>query len=439
MQNSNLNGNILVVDDAPENLRLLVGVLNEKGYETRPVPNGKLALLAAKLNPPDLILLDILMPDMDGYEVCTQLKADEKTKSIPVIFLSAVHEVLDKVKAFAVGGVDYITKPFQIEEVLARVETHITLVSVQKSLAAKNEELAANNAELNSTLQQLKITQKELIQSAKMVSLGQLIAGISHEINNPINFIYGNLSHADSYARELIYIIESYQQEYPNKTEKIKKILEEIDLEFIKEDFPKLYHSMQVGSDRIRKIILSLRKFSRLDESRMKAVDLHEGIESTLLILGHRFQADDRKIKIEVKPEYAQLPFVTCNASHINQVFLNIIGNAIDALADYRQFTSHSHKDRVPTIWIRTEVSDNETVKIQISDNGSGMSQEIRQHIFNPFFTTKPVGSGAGLGLAISYSIIVEEHGGKLDCHSRSGIGTQFSIELPIRGKIGNQ
>jgi PleD family two-component response regulator len=206
---SNYKGNILVVDDTPQNLRLLVSILQKQGYEVRPVPNGKLALSGARGFLPDLILLDIMMPEMDGYEVCSQLKAEERTKDIPVIFISAIDELVDKVKAFEVGGVDYITKPFQVEEVLARVETHLALQRLQKSLQNKNDELALanqslqkSNQDLVETLQQLQSAQEELIQSKKMAALGHLLAGIAHEINNPVSFIYGTIHIARGYFQD---------------------------------------------------------------------------------------------------------------------------------------------------------------------------------------------------------------------------------------------
>jgi two-component system, NtrC family, sensor kinase len=452
---------ILIVDDNPDNLRLLSRILTECGYAIQRAISGQLALNAVRVNPPHLILLDVLMPDLNGYEVCRQLKSEARTCGIPVIFLSALTEELNKVKAFELGGADYITKPFQSKEVLIRIKHQLTILGLQHQLQQKNQDLTDRNAalqaeirerhqaeealkqsefqltlknqQLKKALKTIKITQSQLIQTEKMSSLGQMVAGIAHEINNPVNFIYGNLSHVESYVRDFLYIIQNYQNEYPQKTPKIQEISNEIDLEFIEDDLPKILDSMKEGSDRIRKIVLSLRNFSRLDESKMKAVDLSQGIESTLLILGHQLQEDRNRSKICLKKEYVDLPKVTCNASHINQVFMNLLSNAIDALADYRQLTSTADADRFPTIWIRTELTPANTVKIQIADNGSGMSEEVRPHIFDPFFTTKPVGSGSGLGLSISYSIIVEEHGGKIECHSVPDIGTKFTIELPLQ------
>lgn len=454
---------ILIVDDKSENLRLLSYVLTEAGYFVQRAISGQLALNAVRAHAPHLILLDVIMPDINGYEVCRQLKSQEWTRHIPIIFLSALTEPLDKVKAFEVGGVDYITKPFQTQEVLTRVKHQLTILELQYKLQKKNQdltdqnfrlqaeirerqqvekilkkyqsELKSRNKQLKKALKNIKRYQSELVQSEKMSSLGQVVAGVAHEINNPVNFIYGNLSHTDSYVRELLYLIQAYQDEYPNETPKIETLLEKIDLEFIKDDLPKLFTSMRSGSDRIRKIVLSLRNFSRLDESTLKSVDLHEGINSTLLLIGHRLKKTDNHVEIVLQKEYDNLPKIICNAGHINQVFMNLLSNAIDALENHRQVTELSGIDRIPTLWIRTKLSGNETVKIEIADNGSGIPQDVLPYIFDPFFTTKPVGSGAGLGLSISYSIIVEEHGGQLDCHSVFGEGTQLTIKLPIQGK----
>ena len=236
MHNQQINSqkaNILIVDDTPANLRLLTGILIEQGYNVRPARNGSQALSVAQAINLDLILLDIMMPEMDGYQVCQKLKAGDKNHNVPVIFISAINDVLDKVKAFAVGGVDYITKPFQVEEVLARVQTHLALRHLQSSLQEKNQDLAQTNQTLTKALQELKETQDQLIQSEKMAALGQLVAGVAHEINNPINFIHGNLPHARDYYDDLLAIIHLYQQEYPNPKRVIQDKIVELDFEFL--------------------------------------------------------------------------------------------------------------------------------------------------------------------------------------------------------------
>ncbi|MFB2923314.1 ATP-binding protein [Aerosakkonema sp. BLCC-F2] len=299
--------------------------------------------------------------------------------------------------------------------------------------------LQESEAQLRQTLQELKRTQSQLIQTEKMSSLGQMVAGIAHEINNPVSFIYSNFTPASQYVQDLLKLIRLYQQTYPNPTDKILDTTEEIDLEFLVEDLQKLMGSMKNGADRIRTIVLSLRNFSRLDEADMKAVDIHEGIDSTLLILQHRLKEMAGKSEIKVIKEYGKLPLVTCYASQMNQVFVNILTNAIDSLKSrfandaLKEPNNKNYSVQNPQICIRTEVTDSDYVKITIADNGAGMSEDVLSKIFDPFFTTKPVGSGTGLGLSICYQIVVEKHGGKLSCISAPGEGAEFAIALPIK------
>ncbi|MGB7441266.1 MAG: PAS domain S-box protein, partial [Coleofasciculaceae cyanobacterium] len=836
---------ILVVDDQPANLRLLTKMLSERGYKVRVAPNGKFALKSSKLTPPDLILLDIMMPDMNGYQVCQQLKADEKTRNIAVIFLSALNDVFNKVKAFEVGAADYISKPLQEQEVIARIENQLSIRRLQKQLASENtrlqqeiiirqqaetslsqserkyrdlvetsqdmvwsvnmegnytfvnqavkkiygyepeemigrpfssfllsseiaksrqlfknivrgkslfqyeiinltkggreisllcsaiaqrdeqgnvigitgtasdisqrkqvqkelrrseallntivtntsdgiliidrqglvrfvnpaaakllgkkpdeivncelelplltnkptevqivypgkaslivetkaaetewegeavyvvslrditqrkqtaetissifagtasttgshflrdcvrylakilgvpysliaecvdedktkvrtlafwtgatwsqnieynlentpcdnllrgehciysqdlptllpqgqnlfqlkakscfgipligsngktvgilvvldvkpivyhpdkerilkifaaragaelERLQAEEAlqqselrerekanQLEQTLKELKLTQIQLIQSKKMSSLGQIVAGIAHEINNPVSFISGNIDIARQYFRDLISLLQLYQQTYPNVTPEIQALVEEIEFDFVLEDCPKLLSSMQVGGDRIKQIVSSLRNFSRLDEAKLKAVDIHQGIDNTLSLLQHRLKAVGERPAITLIKNYSQLPKVNCYASELNQVFMNLFSNAIDALEE--ELVKAENLDKIPTLMIRTELSNQESqentdsIIIGIADNGPGMSEEVVEKIFEPFFTTKPTGSGTGLGLAISYQIVVEKHKGQIHCTSVLGQGTEFIVEIPL-------
>jgi signal transduction histidine kinase/DNA-binding response OmpR family regulator len=679
---------ILVVDDNPDQLNLLMTILSIAGYQVSSVPNGKLALNAVESTLPDLILLDIMMPQMDGYEVCTQLKVSPRTQNIPVIFMSALHEALDKVKAFEVGGVDYITKPFQMEEVVARVENQLRIHRLSKQLLTQNTRLSeeicirqrveqalqesvqreraiaiaiqrmrqtldiqtiftatthelrqlincdrvavycfhpdwsgefvcesvgsewislvqeqthnpnltqnavenkyctvtsfdseANEGstlgdssfvqdtylqetrggvynrgathtavadiykagfnscyinllerfqarayiivpiflgsklwgllaayqnsgprswktteinvvleignqlgvalqqaelfaqtqrqsealrqsearfrekaeQLELTLEELKRTQTQLIQTEKMSSLGQMVAGVAHEINNPVSFIYGNLTPARDYFQDLLKLIEVYQETYPDSPPEVQQIVEEIDLDFLVKDWHKLMDSMQMGAERIKEIVRSLLLFSRQNESDLKPVDIHESLDSTLLILQHRLRAEGNRPEIQVIKDYAQLPLVTCYASQLNQVFMNLLSNAIDALEQKSAVRSQESEVRsqepevLPMITIRTEVSnqknnrnpdncilDSSTVFIHIADNGIGMSEDVRQKIFDPFFTTKPVGNGTGLGLSISYQIVVENHNGNISCVSAPGQGAEFIVEIPV-------
>lgn len=601
--NSATKGTILIIDDTPDNLRFLSKMLTDSGYEVKRAINGKMAFMGINAAPPDLILLDIMMPELNGYEVCQKLKSSELTRQIPVIFLSALHETIDKVKAFDVGGVDYVTKPFQVEEVLARVENHLTIKRLQSQLREQNDRLYASEAknralldalpdlmfridaagvfldyreadatktaqsdrstiqisedvigksiaevfdddlavwtmhfvektlasnqiqvgeylrqigdrwhhyearyvisgpdeilailrdisdrkqaeadlrksqsfltvkkqQLERTLDELKRSQIQLVQNAKMVSLGQLVAGVAHEINNPINFIYGNLTHVTKYAEDLLELIDLYEEALPKPTEEIKTLLEELELDFLKEDLQKLMHSMKAGSQRIYAIVEALKNFSRLGEAELKSVELHEGIDNTLMVLQSRLgsssavaceSGEQSPPRIKVIKEYGKLPLVECYPRDINQVFLNILGNAIDALesrfASYvvdgngnahslvratkeQKTTMGKKKVASPTITISTQLIEEGRVAIAISDNGPGMSQEVRERVFDPFFTTKDVGSGTGLGMSISYNIIVDRHGGQLRCESVEGEGTTFIMEIPIKHEeIGN-
>ncbi len=767
--NSNLlsasEADILLVDDNLQSLRLLRTMLREQGYRVRATVSGVLALKAIEMMPPDLVLLDINMPEMNGYEVCQKLKSQEHTAEIPVIFLSALDEVLDKVKAFDVGGVDYISKPYKNQEVLIRVKNQITLSWQQKKLIEQQKQLAEQNVQLQlllattkaineasdfqsaleatlcqvcekigwdfgefwvpnadasileygkgwyasnkrfaefrhksetftlapnigipgrvwsskqpqwlvdvsaeshhallrsqlalevglkaslgvpilfndevlailvffkreatepeprlmelvnalatqlssliqrkraeqatarlttileatpdivsitnvaghklylnraarqiygidgdkditnlrlsdfhppdvadfilnqamptaiangvwsgktvwrrgdgevfpvsqviiahksdkgdveyistiardisdvydelrlrkqaelalrekaqqleQALTQLQHTQTQLVQNEKMVSLGQLVAGVAHEINNPTNFIYGNINLAREHVQDLLHLLELYQQYYPQPVKEITEQLEHIDPDFIAEDFPKLLASMQEGANRITEIVQCLRNFSRLDEAERKQVDIHEGIDSTLLILQHRLKSQSKHPEIQVNKEYGQLPLVECYPSQLNQVFMNILNNAIDALEERMQPLANAcineeinplHPSSFifhPSIWIRTSVFTDSSPKnesnasealdsrvvICIANNGSGLAADAQLRIFDPFFTTKPPGKGTGLGLSISYRIVVERHGGQIRCHSVLGQGAEFIIELPI-------
>ncbi len=729
-QSTSSKGNILVVDDTPANLNLLIKMLSEQGYKVRPVPSGKLALMSVESTLPDLILLDIRMPEMDGYEVCSKLKASPRTRDVPVIFISALDEVIDKVKAFSMGGMDYITKPFQIQEVLARIEHQLTISRLYKQLneqnsklsqeieerklaqEALNQSVATNRALLNAipdvmfryradgtyldfkpakdfkifvspdeligrnvqetlppelaqemlqayqqairsgetqileyqlpideqlhdyetrivacgsdevieivrditarklaevalakserkyrnlvetsqdviwstdiqghftfvnpavkqvfgyepeqmldrsfteftppeqlakdlavferlvhgevlrqyetirldkdnqpiylllnaialldeqgqvvgttgtalditkrkiaedalresearfreqaqelelALNQLKCAQAQLIQAEKMLSLGRMVAGVAHEINNPVTFIYGNLTPAREYFQDLIRLLEGYQKTYPNPIPEIRQIVEDIDLEFLMEDWQQLVDSMQVGAERIRQIVRSLLLFSRQNTSQKKPIDIHQGIDNTLLLLQHRLKAEgvnasgcDRAPDSEIKviKDYGQLPLITCYSGQLNQVFMNILCNAIDALenqpspriitirtelgnqdSSFREHQSNGVRNgnkSAPTPYSSLTTP---SVVIRIADNGTGISEEVQKKIFDPFFTTKSVGSGMGLGLSTSYQIVVEKHQGQISCISTPGKGTELIVEIPVNSK----
>jgi two-component system, NtrC family, sensor kinase len=316
----------------------------------------------------------------------------------------------------------------------------------EATLLQSREQLRQQTQQLEATLQELKQTQAKLLHAEKMSSLGQLVAGIAHEINNPVNFIYGNIIHANEYIQDLLDLVSVYQQHYSPPVKDIQEKIRKIDLNFLLGDLPRLMASMQMGADRISEIVLSLRNFSRLDEAEIKAVDIHEGIDSTLMILQSRLKGGkDRKL-IQIVKDYGELPQVECYAGQLNQVFMNLLSNAIDAVVcrykselvkqeiPHGNFTEGDEEIIVftPIIRICTELVGELYVAIRIIDNGIGMDEFTRKQIFDPFFTTKPVGKGTGLGLSISYQIIVEKHGGVLECSSELGKGTEFLIHLPI-------
>ena len=284
---------------------------------------------------------------------------------------------------------------------------------------------------LEKALQELKQTQAQLIHSERISSLGQLVASLAHEINNPVSFVHGNLSFATNYVQDLLELVRVYQEQYSQSNQAIQDKIGEIDLEFLSKDLPQVLSSMTLGIDRIFQIVRSLRSFSRMDETEMKPVNLHEGIDSTLLILHARIKAKDRRPAIEVIKEYGNLPLVECFAGQINQVFMNAIANAIDAIEE--RMTNGNYRN--PKIRIITAVI-GETALIRISDNGIGMTDEVRERLFDSFFTTKPLGKGTGLGLSISYQIVVEKHGGALWCESTPGQGTEFWIKIPLRQSV---
>ena len=471
-----VTANILVVDDTPANLRLLAGILIQQGYNVRPVKDGNQALSIAQTIAFDLILLDINMPIMDGYEVCEKLKANPNTRGIPVIFISALSDVLDKIKAFGVGGVDYVTKPFQVEEVLARVETHLTLQNLQNNLQSKNDELAQTNERLNATLLELKATQTELVHSEKMAALGQLIAGIAHEINTPLGAIrssVGNIfkflnqsleelptlfqSLSPAEAQIFVALLNRSLQEKPNfstkEDRKVKRVLvsqlksetvekaedladtivdmriyNDIDLFlpllkkpdglYILEIAYKIsgmqrgMQTIETAADRAAKIIFALKEYTGGKPSSQKSLaKIPDGIETVLTLYHNQI-----KHGVNVVLNCPELPPVLCYPDELNQVWTNIVHNALHAM-DYQG-----------TLTIDA-IEEDECIKITMTDTGKGIPLEIQQKIFEPFFTTKPLGEGSGLGLHIVKQII-DKHQGKIEVESVPG-QTTFIIYVP--------
>ncbi|MDZ8189868.1 MAG: MASE1 domain-containing protein [Nostoc sp. ChiSLP02] len=319
---------------------------------------------------------------------------------------------------------------------LAFAELARTNETLEVRVQERTEELNEKNITLKQTLQTLKQTQLQMLQSEKMSALGQMVAGVAHEINNPVNFIHGNLIYVSEYTQDLLAALQVYQQHYPNPPQALHTELEKLELDFLREDLTKILQSMKSGTERIRTIVLSLRNFSRLDESEWKEVDVHQGIDSTLVILQHRLQATSDRPQIQVIKEYGELPPIECDASSLNQVFMNLLSNAVDALEESNQGRSFQEMSiNLNTIHIQTRQLDTNQVTIVISDNGIGIPQEICSKLFDPFFTTKPVGKGTGLGLFISYQIVTQKHGGNLWCESTVGQGTKFAIEIPVKAK----
>jgi signal transduction histidine kinase len=394
--------------------------------------NGEKAIEQVHRNPPALILLDIQMPIMDGFETCRRLKADPLTCDIPIIFMTALADTDNKVKGLSLGAVDYITKPFQQEEVIARVKVHLQLRQLTRNLQNLNETLEQQVAERTASLENM---QMQLVQNEKMATLGNLVAGVAHELNNPIGFLQGSLDNAHDYVQDLLSYMQCIQQHHPKLAPEVINYAQDIDLEFLNADLPKLIHSMKVASRRIQDISTSLRTFSRSDTSEKVACNIHDGIDSTLLILKYRLEANKKRPVIEVIRDYGSLPLVKCFLGQLNQVFMNIIVNAIDALEAVSVERTLEELEVNPLrILIRTESCDNKTVIIRIKDNGSGMSESVKSQIFDYLFTTKQVGKGTGLGLAISRQIVVEKHGGMIEVNSVLSQGSEFVIYLPVEG-----
>lgn len=422
---------ILVVDDTTTNLEIVFNILTNVGFNVTTENNGESAIKQVEYNPPDLILLDVVMPGIDGFETCKRLKQNSATCDIPVIFMTADSDTDSKVKGLNIGAVDYITKPFHEEELLARIKTHLQLRNLTKNLEKRVTE---RTAALSRALKDLQESQLQLVQTEKMSALGELVAGVAHEINNPVGFIHGNLQHASAYFQDMINIINLYQQHYPNPVPEIKEEIAGIDLKYMLADLPNLISSMKEGVQRIRDISISLRNFSRADSDRKVSCNIHDGIDSTIMILKHRLKASEDHPDIQVIRDYDNLPEIECFIGQLNQVFMNLLANAIDALEESNVGRHYIEIEANPNqVLIQTSLIENKKhILIRIKDNGVGMSPDVQKKIFDHLFTTKPVGQGTGLGLSIARQIVVEKHGGTLEVNSAPGQGSEFIIKLPI-------
>ncbi|QHG20208.1 ATP-binding protein [Nostoc sp. ATCC 53789] len=355
---------------------------------------------------------------MDNPDFSIQIQELEKTNRI-------LHKKLERCQNERHQlETDIATKEFLLKKVICELESSQT-------------DLQLRGQELENTLNSLHKIQAQIIQSEKMSALGQMVAGIAHEINNPVSFIYGNISHISQYTHDLLRLVQLYHHYFPNPPVEIQTERKTIDLDFLEKDAIMVLNSMNIGTERIRDIVLSLRNFSRLDESEYKAVDIHEGIDNSLMILQHRLKATDKSPEIQIIKDYNNLCNVECYAGQINQVFMNILVNALDALEELNAKRTYQEiRDNPSSITICTSTIDSQWVKITITDNGSGIPESIQKEIFNPFFTTKPVGKGTGMGMAISYQIINEKHGGKLEFVSTPGKGTEFVVQIPIQQQV---
>ncbi len=397
-------GNILIVDDTPANLRLLTQMLAEQNFKVRPVPSGKLALNAIQAATPDLILLDIKMPQMDGYEVCRLLKADPTTRDIPIIFISALDEVEDKIKAFRVGGVDYITKPFQFEEVQARIETHLTIKQLQNELQAYANELEDRVAQ---KVRELEQEHAKVIHAGKMAAIGELATGVAHELNQPLTAITFE-------ADYLHHLAEHHGQAETPPDGDIWSELHEMGA------------NLTADVERCRRIIDHLRTFGRVSEEDVSLVDLNAPIRDSFILTEERLKQHSVFIHRELAPD---LPPIRANPHRLEQVFLNLVNNAEHAMAEMaaRVTERSSYQKHLEII---TRVEDNQVIAT-VRDNGCGIPPEARENIFEPFFTTKPAGEGTGLGLSISHEIVSKYHG-EITFESEVDKGTTFTIRFPI-------
>lgn len=400
----NQQGIILIADDNENNLRVLSTMLQNASYSIRVAKNGLQVLKSVAISPPDLILLDIHMPELNGYETCKKLKEKPELRDIPVIFISALTETFSKVTAFEAGGVDYITKPFHDEEVKARIQTHFLLR--RKTL------------ELEKAITEIKQVQTKLIFSEKMASLGVLSAGIAHEINNPINFVYAGINSLIKHFTELNHavneLIDTCRQPVESRAKSLDDIIEEYQLQKRLKVIPELAEDVKTGAIRTTEIVKGLRLFARSDGEEKVSARIEESVEAALLLLKNKY-----KNRIDIIRLFDQnLPMIKCHPGQLTQAFVNIIHNAIDAIMEKG------------TITIKITLAGT-NLNILIQDTGIGMSSEIQTKIFDPFFTTKSVGNGMGLGLAITHGII-EKHRGTIFVESKENNGTTFSISLPV-------
>lgn len=411
---------ILFVDDEPSFESLIKRQFRKKiraqEYNFVFASNGLEALHKLETEKPiDVVITDINMPEMNGLTLLEKIKASDLT--IKTVVLSAYSDMKNIRTAMNRGAFDFLTKPIDFEDLEITINRALDQIK-----------------QIRENQQKLQQTQTQLVQSEKMSALGQLVAGVAHEINNPVGFISGNIAVAEDYFNDLLDLLNLYQQNFPDPGAEIWAKMKEIDIKSLVDDVPELISSMKEGTDRIYHLSTSLRTFSRSDLCNKVAFNIHDGIDSTLLILKHRLKASDIRPPIDVRKEYAELPVVMCYPGQLNQVFMNLIANAVDALDDWSRGRSWEEMMASPnTVTIRTYlIEDKNRVAISVADNGPGIPQEVKERVFEYLFTTKPVGTGTGLGLSISYQIIAEKHEGEIKCISEVGKGAEFIIEIPL-------
>ncbi len=410
-------GKILAIADTMT-FEIIQELLSGKGHQVRFAPNTREGMDLARQISPDLVICDGTSPEIEWLDVCRLLNGDRELASVYVILLAAPDQ-FDAEKLDVLVD-DFVLKPIVKQELLGRVRAGL-----------RSREL---RAQLERSQQELEQSRHQILQSEKMSNLGDLVSGIAHEINNPITFIYSNLTHVQTYVADLSQLLRMYQKQLVNPSQEILHKQQDMDVEFVLDDLLKIVSSMRTGSDRIRQIILSVQEFSRSDQSGWQLFDVSDGLENTLLLLQHRLPAREGRRDIKVVKEYGNLPQIECYAGQLNQAFLNMINYAIDALEEFSQELNELEAINFkPVIWIRTQVIGGQRISIEIADNGRAMNEEIIAQIFDPFFVEKPATEARGLGLAISYGIIVEQHKGELKCFFEAGKGTQFRIEIPLR------
>ncbi|OLP16068.1 hypothetical protein BST81_22840 [Leptolyngbya sp. 'hensonii'] len=448
---------ILIVDDSPNNLKVLCDVLEQTGWEIRVATDGESALQQVAYSQPDLILLDVMMPGMDGLETCRRLKADPALQKIPVMFITALADVRDKAEGYSLGAVDYITKPFDRNDILARIQTQLKIAHLNRQIQAQNAELQQlqqdleqrvldRTAQLATTLQELQQRQMSLLDAEKLFAMGALVAGLAYEMDMSLGAITTNLDHTSNYIRPLIALLRLYQTCYPNPDRQISQKQADMNLSDLIMDLPRVVATMTRSSERLTKLVRSIRQFSQPASNLAQPVDLHEGLDGVLLLLAHRLKGKPPYPSIQVVKEYGSLPPIVCYGDAINQVFLNLLVNALDALEDawdqgywadspLRSGGREGERKSGPTLTIQTQIRGNH-VLVSIANNGPGMSAEARANLFQPMFTTKPIGKGTGLGLSLSRRIVEEKQGGVLRCLSDPDQGTEFQIELPLQPAV---